>query len=92
MVERAVSELQLDLRRSYLIGDHAHDIQLANRVGAKAILLTAAPVDAQALETFKTKQAMPDAMAKSMTEAVDWILADAGGRHAHIDERQVIHP
>jgi heptosyltransferase-2 len=77
MVERAVSELQLDLRRSYLIGDHARDIQLANRVGAKAILLTAAPVDAQALETLKTKQAMPDAMAKSMTEAVDWILEDA---------------
>ena len=39
MVERAVSELQLDLRRSYLIGDHARDIQLATRVGAKAILL-----------------------------------------------------
>ena len=77
MVERAVSELQLDLRRSYLIGDHARDIQLANRVGAKAILLTVAPVDAQALEILKTKQAMPDAMAKSMAEAVDWILADA---------------
>ena len=54
----------VDLRRSYLIGDHARDIQLANRVGAKAILLTAAPVDAQSLETLKTKQAMPDAMAK----------------------------
>mgnify|MGYP003694456135 CR=1 FL=1 len=40
MVERAVSELQLDLRRSYVIGDHARDIQLAHRVGAKAILLT----------------------------------------------------
>jgi heptosyltransferase II len=80
MVERAVSELQLDLRRSYLIGDHARDIQLANRVGAKAILLTAAPVDAQALETLKTKQAMPDAMVKSMTEAVDWILEDAKTR------------
>jgi heptosyltransferase-2 len=80
MVERAVSELQLDLRRSYLIGDHARDIQLANRVGAKAILLTAAPVDAQALETLKTKQAMPDAMAKSMTEAVDWILNDVKTR------------
>ena len=77
MVERAVSELQLDLRRSYLIGDHARDIQLATRVGAKAILIATAPVDAQVLETLKTKQALPDAMVKSMTEAVDWILADA---------------
>ncbi len=88
MVERAVSELQLDLRRSYLIGDHARDIQLANRVGAKAILLTAAPVDAQSLETLKTKQAMPDAMAKSMTEAVDWILADAATSAKGRDERE----
>ena len=77
MVERAVSELQLDFRRFYLIGDHARDIQLAHRVGAKSILLTPAPVDAQSLETLKTKQAMPDAMAKSMAEAVDWILNDA---------------
>ncbi len=80
MVERAQSELQLDLRRSYLIGDHARDIQLAKRVGAKAILLTASLVDAEVLETLKTKQAMPDAMAKSMTEAVDWILEDAKTR------------
>jgi len=76
MVERAVSELQLDLRRSYLIGDHARDIQLAHRVGAKAILLTAALVDTQALDRLKVEQAMPDAVAKSMTEAVDWILDD----------------
>jgi heptosyltransferase-2 len=78
MVERAVSELQLDLQRSYLIGDHARDIQLANRVGAKAILLTPASVDAQTLDRLKAEQALPDAVAKSMAEAADWILEDAG--------------
>jgi heptosyltransferase-2 len=77
MVERAVSELQLDLRRSYLIGDHTRDIQLAHRVGAKAILLTPVLLDTQSLETLKVEQAMPDAVAKSMAEAVDWILEDA---------------
>ena len=77
MVERAVSELQLDLRRSYLIGDHARDIQLATRVGAKAILIATAPVEAQSLEMLKVEKALPDAVVKSMTEAVDWILADA---------------
>lgn len=76
MVERAVSELQLDLRRSYLIGDHARDIQLAHRVGAKAILITPALVDAQSLDRLKVEQAMPNAVAKSMAEAVDWILKD----------------
>ena len=80
MVERAASELQLDLRRSYLIGDHARDIQLAHRVGAKAILLTPALVDTQALDLLKVEQAMPDAVAKSMAEAVDWILEDVKTR------------
>ena len=88
MVERAVSELQLDLRRSYLIGDHARDIQLANRVGAKAILMTTALVDAQALDMLKAEQAMPDAVAKSMAEAVDWILADAAKSAKGRDERE----
>jgi len=76
MVERAVSELQLDLRRSYLIGDHARDIQLAHRVGAKAILITTTLMDTQAVDRLKTEQAMPDTVAKSMAEAVDWILED----------------
>ena len=83
MVERAVSELQLDLRRSYLIGDHARDIQLAHKVGAKAILITTALVDAQALDMLKIEQAMPDAVARSMAEAVDWILDDAA-KSAHL--------
>jgi hypothetical protein len=49
-------------------------------VGAKAILLTPAPVDAQALNMLKAEQAMPDAVAKSMAEAVDWILEDVNPR------------
>ncbi len=88
MVERAASELQLNLRRSYLIGDHARDIQLAHRVGAKAILLTSVLVDAQALDRLKVEQAMPDAVAKSMAEAVDWILEDAAESAKGRDERE----
>ncbi|HEV8620880.1 MAG TPA: lipopolysaccharide heptosyltransferase II [Nitrospiraceae bacterium] len=88
MVERAVSELQLDLRRSYLIGDHARDIQLAQRVGAKAILLTPSLVDTQALDMLKVEQAMPDAVAKSMAEAVGWILDDAVKSAKGRDERE----
>jgi heptosyltransferase-2 len=88
MVERAVSELQLDLRRSYLIGDHARDIQLAHRVGAKAILLTNEPMDSQVLERLKVEQAMPDTVAKSMTEAVEWVFIDAVKSAKGRDERE----
>ncbi len=82
MVERAASELQLDLARSYLIGDHVRDVQLAKQVGAKAVLLTAGPIDHEGLGALKAAQALPDAFAQSMTEAVDWVLADAAARVA----------
>lgn len=77
MIERAVSELQLDLKRSYIVGDHFRDVQLARTVGAKAVLLVSERVDAQALERLKAEQAEPDIIVASMAEAVDWILADA---------------
>jgi lipopolysaccharide heptosyltransferase II len=77
MVERAISELQLDLTRSYVVGDHARDMQLARKVGAKALLLTSGRVDAQALEMLKAEQAEPNVIVASMAEAAEWILADA---------------
>jgi heptosyltransferase-2 len=80
MVDRAVSELQVDLRKAYLIGDHASDIQFAKTVGVKAILVTSGNVDQQAVEMLRAAGAMPDKVAPSMAEAVEWIFSDVGAR------------
>ena len=77
MIDRAVSELQIDLQKSYLVGDHASDIQLAKAVGAKSILVTSGQVDEQALNMLRAARAMPDLVAPSMAEAAEWILNDA---------------
>jgi len=82
MVDRAVAELQIDLRRSYLIGDHARDIQLAHVVGAKSVLLVPGPIDEAVKEQLKAERAMPDLIARTMIEAADWILKDAELRAA----------
>jgi len=74
MVERAIAELQLDLKQSYVVGDHIRDVQLARNVGAKAVLLASGQVDAQA--RLKAEQAEPNVVVASMTEAAEWILAD----------------
>ena len=79
MVERAVSELQLDLKRSYVVGDHIRDVQLARNIGATAVLLASGQVDAQALEILKAEGAEPDVIVASMADATEWILADATG-------------
>jgi heptosyltransferase-2 len=80
MVERAVSELQVDLKKAYLIGDHASDIQLAKAVAVTSILVTRGKVDDQALNMLRAAGAMPDAVVPSMVEAAEWILQDASSQ------------
>jgi heptosyltransferase-2 len=80
MVDRAVSELHADLRKAYLIGDHASDIQLANAAGVKAILVTSGKIDPQALQMLRAAGAIPDLVAPTVAEAVEWILKDAEAR------------
>ncbi len=75
MIDRAVRELGIDLSRSYLVGDHAKDIELARRVGAKSVWLTTSEHGAGARTDQRNSAA---AVASSFDEAVTWILADAG--------------
>ncbi|MCC6139055.1 MAG: lipopolysaccharide heptosyltransferase II [Nitrospira sp.] len=74
LVEQAVRELGVDLSRSYLIGDHAKDIELARRVGAKSVWLTTSEHGAGARMDQRNSAA---AVASSFGEAVTWIMADA---------------
>ncbi len=77
MVEQAVNELPIDLSRSYLVGDHAKDMELAKRVGAKRVLvktnvLGSPEEDGECVEA--------DAVVSSLSDAAEWILADARSR------------
>jgi heptosyltransferase-2 len=80
MVDRAVAELQVDLRKAYVVGDHASDIQLAKAAGAKSVLVTSGRVDQQALTMLRDAGALPDMVAPSMAEAAECILHDAAAR------------
>ena len=77
MIDRAVRELGIDLSRSYLIGDHAKDMELAKRVGAKRVRVTTGEHGAEALPETGDGRA---AIASSLDEAVTWILADAAAQ------------
>jgi heptosyltransferase II len=74
MIDRAVRELGIDLSRSYLIGDHAKDMELAKRVGAKRVWVTTSEHGALAGTESGEAAAVT---ASSLDEAVTWILADA---------------
>ena len=80
LIDRAVGEQRIDLLRSYLIGDHARDIDLAKRVGSRSILVTTGAVLPEQVEGLKASGTVPDWVACSLAEAVDWLLIDARSR------------
>ena len=92
MVDQAVRERGVNLDRSYLIGDHIRDIELAKRIGARSVLVTTGVVPPLEAEKLKASRAAPDGIASSLAEAADWLLSDASKLSVQIRERQVAHP
>jgi heptosyltransferase II len=88
LIDRAVGEQRIDLTRSYLIGDHARDIELAKRVGSRSILVTTGAVLPEQVEGLKASGPVPDRVASSLAEAVDWLLTDARSRISHASDRR----
>jgi histidinol phosphatase-like enzyme len=79
MVDRAVAERQVDLSRSYLVGDQARDIELAHRAGIRSVLVTTGPAGRQPLAELQSRGIAPDRTVASLAEAADWILEHAVG-------------
>ena len=71
MLIRASEELDIDLARSYMVGDAAKDIELAERVGAKGILVKTGY--GKEVASSDTK---PAYIAEDILDAVKWIMKD----------------
>ena len=68
MLLAASEEIDIDLARSYVIGDMPKDVEVARRVGAKGILVrTGYGIDHEA-------DCQPDYIADHVLDAVKWIL------------------
>lgn len=76
MIDQAIQELGVDPERSYVIGDHLRDIELAKRVGARSVLVTTGVTRWQELEGLTDTHLIPDRVEASLTGAVDWLLSD----------------
>lgn len=77
MLERAARELDLDLERSYVVGDRMGDVRFGQRVGARSILVLTGYGKGELQHMTGTT---PDFVAADLTKAVDWILADMRSR------------
>jgi len=78
MLHRAARELGLDLPRSYVIGDRIVDVQAARSAGARGILVMTG-YGMTALEECRAQGVVPDYIAPSVREAVEFVLKDYRG-------------
>ena len=68
---KASEAFHVDLSRSYVIGDHPHDVEFARRVGAGAVFVLTGHGERHASEVVSGVDVF---VARNMEEAVTWIL------------------
>ena len=74
LLERAAREHRLDLRRSFVVGDRYGDVELAHRVGARAVLVRTGYGEGEVQWHSAKWPSPPDFIADDLVEAANWIL------------------
>ena len=74
MIQRAAAELDLDVRRSVVVGDKWSDVGLARAAGAKALMVKTGYGVSQA--TMPREGLEPDAVVTNLIEAAGWVLRE----------------
>ena len=77
MGRRAAADLNLDLERSYMIGDKVEDVRFGLAIGAKPILVRTG-YGAESARRLPGLGITPAAVADDLRAAVDWVLTDCG--------------
>ena len=72
LVHRAALDLDLDVRRSVVIGDKWSDVALARAAGARAVLVRTGYGRGQ--EQAPPANLRPDAVADTLMDAASWVL------------------
>ncbi len=73
MLLQAAKEHNIDLTKSYMVGDRMGDVKFAQSEGAKGILVLTGYGRG---EHGFIKGTVPDYVAENLIEAVEWILND----------------
>jgi len=77
---RAAGDLNIDLARSYVVGDRFQDVEMARRAGAQAVLVLTGYGKGELEFVGPASPVKPDFVAADLPQAVEWILADLSMR------------
>lgn len=72
MLLQAAADMQIDLTRSFLVGDAVTDIEAARAVGVKALLVTTGRGESQR-QLLQTRD-FTCPVVKNLADAIDWVL------------------
>jgi D-glycero-D-manno-heptose 1,7-bisphosphate phosphatase len=88
LLRQAADECNLDLKRSYLVGDKLSDIECAVRSGLKGILVLTGYGAEECKFIDRTSGVHPSCLAADLLEAARWILNDLRSfNHESIDHQ-----
>ena len=74
MLQRAAREHDIDLHRSFVVGDRYGDVELAHRAGSRRMLVRTGYGEEDLRENSPSWPKQPDFVANDLADAVDWIL------------------
>ena len=80
LIHQAVETLGVHVSRSYMVGDKQSDMELANNIGAIAVLVSSSSVSEEAVQAHKHGDLFIESFTLSFCEAVEWILRDVPKR------------
>ena len=80
LMKQAAQELNLDLEKSYVVGDRLKDVEMARNAGAKAILVLTGYGKGELEFLGPGGKVQADFVAEDLVEAVEWILSDMSGK------------
>ena len=81
MLVRASADHDIDLSRSFVVGDKYSDVRLAHEAGARAVLVRTGYGRGEWEYDRATWPRQPEHVAETLEDAVDWILDQAGKEH-----------
>lgn len=71
LIKRATRDQNLDLSRSFMIGDKGTDVETGKRAGTRTILV----LTGKGVEEKNSLKEKPDHVANNLLEAVKWLLS-----------------
>ena len=71
MIDRFLKHYDIDLERSFVVGDRVLDMELAYNVGAKAIMVMTGYGTEEVTDLDLNRK--PDYLARDLLDAVKWI-------------------